>query len=137
VLSGKYQRGEAVAPARGASVSDRLTDATFDLLDVIRALADEIETGVAEVALAWVRQRGALPIVGARTSGQLAANLASAAVVLSGEQLARLDATSEPAPCFPQSFLERVATVRYNGCTIDGRSAPEWPLSPVSPDEQW
>ncbi len=47
-----------------------------------------------KVANAWVASHGALPLIGPRTLPQLLSNLGAMDLVLSAQQLARLDAAS-------------------------------------------
>ena len=55
------------------------TEKEFVVLDQLKVIADELDTSVAAVALAWVRSRPGISstIIGARRMGQLDANLAA------------------------------------------------------------
>jgi aryl-alcohol dehydrogenase-like predicted oxidoreductase len=70
------------------------TEKEFVVLDQLKVIADELDTNVAAVALAWVRSRPGISstIIGARRMGQLDANLAALDVTLSADQIASLDA---------------------------------------------
>jgi aryl-alcohol dehydrogenase-like predicted oxidoreductase len=74
---------------------------------------------MAQVAIAWLRYRAVpvVPIIGARTLSQLADNLASLDLELSGEQLKSLDEASRVELGFPYSVYEKalVNAIRYGG----------------------
>ena len=97
-LTGKYTR-DAAADDSTASVDERfsekyLTEENFEALDVLRAVADEVDATPAQVALAWQLHRDDItgPIVGARTVDQLDENLGASDVSLSDDQVERLNA---------------------------------------------
>src|SRR6266566_1881691 len=106
-LSGKYKRTERPAgatrlgedPNRGMEAYDRRgTRRTWDVIDAVQKIADERGVSMAEVALAWVSDRPAVTstILGARTIGQLEANLRAADLHLTAAETAALDAVSDP-----------------------------------------
>jgi aryl-alcohol dehydrogenase-like predicted oxidoreductase len=107
-LSGKYHRDQRPTgatrlgenPARGMEGYDiRNRDLTWDVLDAVNAVANARGVSMAQVALAWVTNRPAVTstILGARTVEQLDANLAAADLRLTDEEVAMLDAASDPA----------------------------------------
>ncbi|HJX19446.1 MAG TPA: aldo/keto reductase, partial [Steroidobacteraceae bacterium] len=67
-LSGKYRRGAEVTDSARAPLLGDPSDAEFDVIDAVAAIADELETNSAAVALAWllVRPQTVVPILGAR-----------------------------------------------------------------------
>lgn len=69
----------------------------------VRSVAEELGATPDRVALAWVRARGALPLVGARTPEQVADCVGD--VVLPPEALARLEAAAPPERGFPADFV--------------------------------
>ncbi|MFD1546669.1 aldo/keto reductase [Nonomuraea guangzhouensis] len=73
-------------------------DADFDVVDVVRALADERGLPPAQLALAWLLGRSgvAAPIVGASKVRHLDDAIAAVDVSLSGEEAARLEAPYLP-----------------------------------------
>jgi aryl-alcohol dehydrogenase-like predicted oxidoreductase len=75
----------------------------------VREIAGELGVAPAQVALAAIRQLDrygpVIPIIGARKPDQLRDNLQCIDIRLSAEQLARLDALSAPALCFPHRML--------------------------------
>lgn len=140
LLSGKYGRGRLPDQGRhkpGASKS--LTERNFAIIEALEAVAAEAGTGMARAAIAWLLARPGVcsPILGARTLAQLQDNLGALEVVLSPDQIDRLDAASAPAPHFPQSFLANTAAILQGGTEINGRPAPLWPLAPKTDGERW
>jgi aryl-alcohol dehydrogenase-like predicted oxidoreductase len=97
-LTGKYRRGEPVPESdRADGVQKRyFNDRGWAILDALGAAAHEHGTQPAQVALAWLLARPAItaPIVGANTPAQLADSLGAVDLVLSKEQIERLDAAS-------------------------------------------
>ncbi|HSK26314.1 MAG TPA: aldo/keto reductase [Jiangellales bacterium] len=107
-LTGKYRRearpegatrlGED--PERGMEGWGRRSGAqrTWDVVEAVRAVAEERGASMAQVALAWVHDRPAVSsvILGARTTEPLGQNLAAVGLHLSAEETTRLDAASSP-----------------------------------------
>jgi aryl-alcohol dehydrogenase-like predicted oxidoreductase len=107
-LTGKYRRdvrptgatrlGEN--PDAGVEAYDRRSrmERTWDVVDALRLIADDLGVSMAQVALAWLAGRSAVTsvILGARTLEQLEDNLGAAGLHLSGEHVERLDAASDP-----------------------------------------
>ncbi|MGW0194075.1 aldo/keto reductase [Nonomuraea sp. NPDC003201] len=73
-------------------------DADFDVVDVLRAVADERGLPPAQLALAWLLGRPGVsaPIVGASKVGHLDDAIAAVEVSLSEEEAARLEAPYRP-----------------------------------------
>jgi aryl-alcohol dehydrogenase-like predicted oxidoreductase len=100
-LTGKYERdGDLPETKAGASERFResyLTDENFDVLDEVRAVADEVGATPAQVSLAWLAAHPQVtaPLVGARTVDQLEENLQAATVDLSDGQFERLAEAKE------------------------------------------
>ncbi len=105
-LSGKYRRQERPSgatrlgedPNRGMEAYDRRgTDRTWDIIAAVQKVAEERDVSMAEIALAWVTGRPGVSstILGARTIGQLEANLRSADLRLTPAENAALDAASD------------------------------------------
>jgi aryl-alcohol dehydrogenase-like predicted oxidoreductase len=107
-LTGKYRRDELPTgatrlgenPDRGVESYHRrsVITRTWDVVDAVRAVAEEQDASMAQVALAWLLGRPAVTsvILGARTLEQLEDNLGSVDVHLTTEQVARLDTASDP-----------------------------------------
>jgi aryl-alcohol dehydrogenase-like predicted oxidoreductase len=128
VLSGKYTRrndGQQKAD-RGAILDGFLNENTYEVVDELEIIAKAHETTVASVALAWVRAQPAVTsiIIGARRLSQLDDNIRAVDVNLTTEELARLNALTEPTLGFPQSMLTTVPSITNGGTTVNGVSAP-------------
>lgn len=98
-LTGKYTRGEDPPEGtRGATdqqfVDSYLTEANFDVLEVVEDVAEEVGATPAQVSLAWLlhHEQVTAPIVGARTPDQLRETLAATDLTISEEQFQRIAA---------------------------------------------
>ncbi|GAA2101963.1 aldo/keto reductase [Streptomyces albiaxialis] len=110
VLTGKYrQAGPPPAGSRGASehlapfVEPYLDETAGRIVDAVMIAADGLALPPLQVALAWVRDRPgvAAPLVGARTSQQLAAALSVEGLSLPEEICQALDDVSAPVHRYP------------------------------------
>lgn len=96
-LTGKYELDGT--PPEGSrwdlsSWEERFSDAQWEVLDAVRAVADDVGATPAQVTLRWLRERDrftCIPIVGARTVEQLRDNLGVTDVDLTDDHLARID----------------------------------------------
>jgi aryl-alcohol dehydrogenase-like predicted oxidoreductase len=113
-LTGKYQRGEPPLPGtrvvENADEGMRIwnqrgqSDQTWQVLDVVRKVAEGRGVSLAQVAIAWLMARPAISsvILGARSTSQLTDNMAAAELTLTPEETRLLDEASEPpAPDYP------------------------------------
>ena len=74
------------------------------------------------MALAWVRAKGVVPIIGPRTADQLADTLAGLVVELSQSQVDRLDEVTQPALGQPYEVLAQTrAALGLNGPRVGAR----------------
>jgi len=118
LLSGKF--------AEGADGPDGARRTTFDFppidrprafrcVDVMRPIAQAHGVSVARVALAWVLQRPGITsvIVGAKTTEQLADNIAAADLQLSADEIARLDEVSVLPKEYPGWMFDRQLADRF------------------------
>ena len=117
LLSGKYRRGQQ--PPAG---SRQLTDwneppvydqeKLYDTVEVLVSIGADRGVSAAQVALAYVLGRPAVTsvVIGARTSEQLADNLAAADLSLTQEERAKLDEASRPPLLYP--FWHQAKTAR-------------------------
>jgi aryl-alcohol dehydrogenase-like predicted oxidoreductase len=99
LLTGKYRTGEqGRLSARGPDVEADAQKTA--VVDAVLAVADEIGSSPVQVALAWLRRRGALastamiPIVGPRTPAHLEEYLRSLGLELDDQHYQRLDEVS-------------------------------------------
>ncbi|HEY4199557.1 MAG TPA: aldo/keto reductase [Devosiaceae bacterium] len=119
LLTGKYRRdskpedGRHVRGFREPPVPD--WERLYDIVDVIVAVAEARGISGAVVALAWLLQRPAVTsvIVGGRTDAQFADNLAAAELKLTSEEVAKLDAVSQPPLIYPYWHQNWTANARF------------------------
>jgi aryl-alcohol dehydrogenase-like predicted oxidoreductase len=123
-LTGKYRRDERPSgatrlgedPNRGVEAYDRRgrVERTWNVVAEVESVADELGVSMAQVAVAWVRDRPAVSsvLLGARTMEQLKDNLGAADLRLGEEHTRRLDEASDPQP----------ADYPYGGPGIEQRS---------------
>jgi aryl-alcohol dehydrogenase-like predicted oxidoreductase len=108
LLSGKYRRNQD-APEGSRHFGEWAEppiydeDRLYDIIDVIVDVAQELDVSAAQVSLAWLLTRPSVAtvVVGARTNDQLSDNLGAADLVLSDDQLGRLEEISRPALIYP------------------------------------
>jgi aryl-alcohol dehydrogenase-like predicted oxidoreductase len=117
-LTGKYERDTQPTgatwlgedPTRGVEAYDtRNTDRVWKIINTVRRIADEHGRSPGQVAIAWLATRPAVSsiLLGARTVGQLADNLGTADLVLSGDQVDELTTVSAPGlPPYPYGMVE-------------------------------
>ena len=69
-------------------------DRNLALVETLRGVADRLGVTVAQAAIAWVGSRGndIVPLVGARTRTRLAESLGAVDVVLTDQQLDKIEA---------------------------------------------
>ncbi|MGY6163913.1 aldo/keto reductase [Paraburkholderia strydomiana] len=111
LLSGKYRRGEkGRLEALGGAVFQQENSAQRTaVVDATLAVATELGVTPSEVAVAWVLLKGSLPIIGPRTSEQLAAYLGASKLTLAPHHVELLDRVSALSPIFPQSMIDAPA----------------------------
>ena len=122
MLTGKYRRGETGrAEGLGGRVFQPENSAQRTaILDTVLTVAEETDASPSQVAIAWVAGKGALPIIGPRTTRQLDDNLGATQVELTTGQIARLDEASAIPPVFPYTLLEeREYRQRATGGKLD------------------
>jgi aryl-alcohol dehydrogenase-like predicted oxidoreductase len=129
-LSGKYRRDTQVTDSARTAFVGGPSEDEFAVIDVVAAVADELATTSAAVALAWLRARPGtvVPIIGARRVDHLESNLAGLDVILSPEQVRRLDAVSAPTLNYPAPMHGALrAMLQFGGTTVDGESSTVYP----------
>jgi aryl-alcohol dehydrogenase-like predicted oxidoreductase len=109
-LSGKYTKdapaGSGTRWGAGNPMNDHIfgdlaaKDQNWATVDVVRAIATQLDLTPSQVAYSWVANRPGVvaPIVGAKTIEQLEANLVAADVDLGAQPTAELDEVSAPTP---------------------------------------
>ncbi|MGF7209891.1 aryl-alcohol dehydrogenase-like predicted oxidoreductase [Skermanella aerolata] len=135
VLTGKYSRTD-VQDSREAAVSSsrkgviassgHLTERSIEIAHEVRAVAEEVGSTPSRIALAWTLTNPAVvsPVMGARTLAQAEDNLGALDVVLSPDQLDRLNRISDPDPIFPARFIDRplVQQLIFGGASVARRT---------------
>jgi len=113
VLTGKYAGGKPAG--EGRYTSDMMREFLPNqerqerIVTALRKVGQETGRSLAQVALAWLRNRTVpvIPIIGARKLEQFQDNLASLSLNLTPEQVKRLDEASEIELGFPHDFYRR------------------------------
>lgn len=107
VLTGKYHGNGSTEAGRMSrqEMQEFLPERqrTENIVTTLKSIAEQSGRSLAQVALAWVRQRTTpvIPILGARKVSQLQDNLASLDLNLSADQVKSLDEASSIEPGFP------------------------------------
>jgi len=121
LLSGKYRRGHQ--PPAG---SRQLTEwneppvydqeRLYDTVEVLVGIGADRGVSAARVALAYLLGKPAVTslVIGARTSEQLADNLAAADLKLTADERAKLDAASAPPLLYPYWHQAKTASDRLS-----------------------
>ena len=125
LLSGKYDRaggGEGRLKAFDFPPIDR--ERGFDVIDVLREIAGVKGGSVAQVALAWLLHQRVVSsvIVGAKRLEQLADNLGAVDIVLTADDLARLDTVSALPREYPGWMLAQQGGFRRG--LLEASAAP-------------
>jgi aryl-alcohol dehydrogenase-like predicted oxidoreductase len=117
LLSGKYSRAGSTEPGSRRTTFDFppvQLDRAWDVIDVMRGIADTKGVSVAQIALAWLLHQPVVTsvIVGAKRIDQLDDNIAAASVQLSAEELAALNTASELPVEYPGWMIARQGETR-------------------------
>jgi aryl-alcohol dehydrogenase-like predicted oxidoreductase len=129
-LSGKYRRGTQVTDSARAAFVGGPSEDEYAVIDAVAAVADELGTTSAAVALAWLRAREGtvVPIVGARRVEHLQDNLAALEVTLAPEHLRVLDEVSAPTLNYPAPMHgAQRAMLQFAGTTVDSEASTVYP----------
>ena len=104
-LTGKFTRNGGASDARRATFDFPPIDKEkgFNIIDVISPIAATHEVSVAQVALAWLLKKSVVTsvIIGAKRLDQLEDNLASVELVLTNDEVKKLDEVSELPVTYP------------------------------------
>lgn len=129
LLTGKYdshggdsnQDGRLTRSPMGAR---KLRERNLEVSRALSGLAKKMQRSAAQLALAWLMQRSpvtTIPIIGARTLGQLEENLGAVEVQFGDTDLAALTALAPLEPEYPGSLL----TSEFYSRMMFGDTAPE------------
>lgn len=126
-LTGKYRRENTAGVGRLSGANpfgdSKFVDRNWEILDLLEAVAAEIDRPAAQVALAWNLARAgvASTLVGASKLSQLESNIAATDIRLNPAQMQRLDDASAPVPGFTaalaQPFIRRMV---FGGHDVSG-----------------
>ena len=95
LLTGKYRKGEeGRATGLGVVIQHEDSVQRTAIIDEVLAIAEETGVTPSQIGIAWVAARGVLPIIGPKTLDQFRDNIAVATLVLTPEQMQRLDRVS-------------------------------------------
>jgi aryl-alcohol dehydrogenase-like predicted oxidoreductase len=117
-LSGKYTRKSLKA---GNSRRDEFDfppvnkEKAFDIIDVMKEIADKHNSTVARIALAWMLQKPGITsiIIGAKRIDQLNDNISATTLKLSAEEMQLIDKVSELASEYPGWMVNRQMAGRW------------------------
>ena len=121
LLSGKYRRNRE-APAGSRQLTDwgeppvYDQEGLYDIIEVLVGIGAEHGVSAAQVALAYTLGKPAVTslVIGARTSEQLADNLAAGSLTLTDAERAQLDKVSAPPLIYPYWHQARTASDRLS-----------------------
>ena len=126
-LSGKYRKDDTSGSGRLSGPNpfgnSKFTEQNWTILDVLRAVAAELERPMAEVALAWVMAQPGMAstLIGASKLSQIESNIAATDITLSAAQLDKLDTASAPAPGFSDSLTAPgIRAMLFGGHKVTG-----------------
>nr|WP_199002817.1 aldo/keto reductase [Flavobacterium sp. ASV13] len=105
LLTGKYRKGESgratlikgSIPYEGSATADTVLDELFSAAEIT-------QSEPAHVALAWLKAKGVIPVLGPRSCEQLENNLKAAALDLTQQQIDALDRASAVSLGYPHDF---------------------------------
>ncbi len=123
VFSGKYTRANQQELSKRAGYVGKISEQEYSTIDTLEAIAKDLGTDIATVALAWVHNRPGVTstIIGARTMEHLEANLKAIDLHLSPEQMDRLTTVSQPKLSFPYDFVMNMSpNFQHAGATVNG-----------------
>jgi aryl-alcohol dehydrogenase-like predicted oxidoreductase len=124
LLSGKYRRNSQPASGRQLTdwdeppVYDR--EGLYDIVEVLISVGERHGVSAAQVALAYTLGRPGVTslVIGARTTEQLADNLAAADLVLTEAERAELDKVSAPPLLYPYWHQAKTARDRLSAADL-------------------
>jgi len=134
ILTGKYSGEDVEAGRLDSAPFHALSDRNLAIADAVMHVAEAAGHTPAQVALAWVRRQGVIPLFGATKPRHLESNLKSLDISLEDDHFDALNNASAIDLGFPHDFLEGTRAVTYGGYddVIQGRrrGAPlHWELA--------
>jgi aryl-alcohol dehydrogenase-like predicted oxidoreductase len=130
ILTGKYTRPGRPDSLRADANAGRLTERTVAIAHEVDRVAAEVGATPAQVATAWVRQRGPgiIPVTGVRTTGQMGDVLGGVGLTLGDQHVAALSEVSGIDYGFPYDLLGSA-----QGQLVYGDREPQIDLPAVAP----
>ena len=121
LLTGKYRR-DREAPAGSRQLTDWNEppvydqEGLYDIVEILVGIGEDRGVPAAQVALAYILGKPAITslVIGARTAGQLADNLAAASLSLTDAERSRLDKASAPPLIYPYWHQANTASDRLS-----------------------
>ena len=119
ILTGKYidNKGEGSGGRMEGTTSYRLNERNNRIAKEVVKVAQKLGVSPAQLSLAWLRHKGIIPIIGARTSEQLKDNISALEVNIPKKEMERLDRVSAIELGFPHDFVLRAGAQKmiYGG----------------------
>jgi len=86
----------------------RAVERNWEILQIVDDISKAHQATYSQIALAWLMRQPAVSsvIMGVRTMSQLDDNLGASQILLSEEELERLDRISKPEARYPYRFIE-------------------------------
>lgn len=109
-LTGKYKREDSQNTGRLSGANpfgdSKFNKRNWEILDVLLAVATELNRPAAQVALAWAAAQTGITstLIGASTAAQLQSNIAALEIVFAPDQMQRLNGASALVPGFTDSL---------------------------------
>ena len=126
-LSGKYDRKNTADTGRlsGANPfgNSKFVDRNWDILDVVKTVAAELDRTAAQVAIAWTLARPgvASTLIGASKVSQIESNVAATEIRISDDQMDRLKKVSAPALGFTSGLsMPAIRRMIFGGHDVSG-----------------
>ena len=109
ILTGKYldDNGKGSGGRMEGTSTYRFNERNEKIARAVVGVAKEMDVSPAALALAWIRQQGVIPIIGASKVEQLEDNISSLDIEIGADQLDRLNRVSEIDLGFPHDFVLR------------------------------
>ena len=124
-LTGKYKKGDVAHRGRLSGANpfgdSKFSDKNWEILSVVREIANELNATMSQVSLAWLVVQPAVTstLIGASKLSQLSDNLSALSIKLSAEQLLRLSNISALTPEFSDSLTSPfIRQMVYGGNSI-------------------
>lgn len=107
ILTGKYRKGEIGRISLSTS-NYHEDEKSKAILDQLIFIAEEIGATPGQIAFAWVKSKGAYPILGARTMDHLNDGIKATSIELTTEYIEQLDKLSSITLGYPHDLLASV-----------------------------